>query len=379
MLLGFLYSIPLIQSKEHKIPVKIEQPVEYSYTAIAVAYFDEDGVQQGLMGSTDGAAVGMIPDRFPLEGDRVITDSDRFTILNILGKGTGSSVFRATASSRKDVAIKFQQYERSEREFSVETDYSVLKRTATSFPSYFPEVFYLSGVGSISKGNGVLNLRYLVMELLGPSVWSLVKSRDFKLSIRTAASIGIQVVDILERMHSIGFIHGDIHLENILFVDEGKEYRNGHCFTDRVVLGDYGKSRLYVYPENGQLKPEEFVPIRKGKNLVYLSPYELGGSSYSRREDIYRLIESIARMIDERKYTSKFRPFQNDVVGMKYEKNSLQLSDILPGIHPRLGELYAYARSIGFADRPNYDYLRGHLTEIIHDCGSSYNGKIILD
>ena len=365
--------------KEHKRPEKIEKPVEYSYLAIAVAYFDKDNIQQDVIGEIgDAGVIGMIPDRFPSEGDRIVTDSTQYIISNILGKGTGSAVYRASLTGGEDVAIKFQKFENSERENSVETDYAVLKR-ASVFSSYFPKVYYLSGIGRIAKEEGVVNIRYMVMELLGSPVWSFVKAKQFKVPAITAASIGIQIVEIVEKFHSIGFIHGDIHLENMLFVYRGEEDENGQSFTDRVVLGDYGKSSMYMNPENGLLKLEENVPIRKGKNLLFLSPYEMAGSSYSRREDIFRLIESVARMVDERAYSSKFKPFQNNVAEMIKAKKSIQLHDIIPGIHPALSELYGYARSMDFTDRPNYEYITKKLTEVIHGSGFTYNGRIIFD
>lgn len=372
-------TFPLILSILPAFGAKDGKPVAFSYTAIARAYFDEHGFQRGIKSGSEGGAIGMIPDRFPRAGDKVVTDGDRYTISTTLGEGTGSAVYRASSKSLgRDVAIKFQSFEDSERVYSVETEFEVLRRTA-GFRELFPQVYYLSGSGLLSTGDGVFNLRYLVMELLGSSLWTLMKRSGYRLPLKTVATVGIQALEILKKLHSLGIIHGDIHLENILFKYDHSEDIDGNTFSDKIVFGDYGKANMYRDPSSGQLKPVEFMPLRSGKNMLFLSPFELAGSSYSRREDIFRLVESLARMVDERRYQEFMKTYQTDKDGLRNAKQSLSLSDVIPGIHPVLSELYSHARSMGFDDEPHYDEMQRKLKDMLGSTGFAYDGKILRD
>lgn len=353
--------------------------VHYAYTAVATAFFDENGNQVGYESISSVGSIGPVPDRFPSMGDTISTETNIYIIEGLLGNGTGSAVFRAISkkAGSQEVAIKFQTYADDEKKFSVETDYEVLRRTAR-FGELFPKVHYLSGVGSMSTSEGVMNLRYLVMELLGSSVWTLVKYFGRKLPMKTIASIGIQTVEILEKLHSLGMVHGDIHLENMLFTmtipDEA-----GFVFSDRIVLGDYGKSSMFLDPVTREHVQEKYVEMKEGRNMLFLSPYELALGSSSRREDVYRLMESLARMIDDRGYTSRFRPLQNNREALLNAKRTIPLSEIFPEIHPLFADLFDYSRSLGFTQTPDYASMRSKFEIILNDQGQEYANKIILD
>jgi hypothetical protein len=123
---------------------------------------------------------------------------------------------------------------------------------------------------------------------------------------------------------------------------------------------------------------DRVVPFKEGRNMLFLSPYELSFGAPSRREDIFRLVESLARMIDERTYTGWFRPLQNNRQALLNAKLTTPLGEILPGVSPRLAELYSYARSMGFSQEPDYEYLRNELMGIIRDTDHAYDNKVIF-
>ena len=360
------------------IPANNPPPVAYAYTAVARASFDSSGRQVGLRDEEVGGSVTGAPSRFPRTRDRIVSESAVYVIEGVLGEGTGSSVYRAVDGRGAAVAIKFQAYADAERAFSVETEFEVMKKAYSQFPSLFPRPIELSGLGSVRTPDGVVNLRYLVMELLGSSVWALLRSRGHKLGIRTVASIGIQTVEILEKLHSIGMIHGDIHVENILF-RAGNPDADGNVFSDRIVLGDYGRSTSFKDPKTGVHKSDVVVPLRPGRNLMYLSPFELALESPSRREDIFRLIESLARMVDQRRYAEVLRPFvAGGAQALLNAKRTVRLADVMLGLHPGIAEMYSYARSMAFEDTPNYALMKHQFLQMIQQSGTTYNGKILL-
>ncbi|XP_028076998.1 casein kinase I-like [Camellia sinensis] len=55
-----------------------------------------------------------------------------------------------------------------------------------------------------------------VMDMLGPSLWDVWNNDSHAMSIEMVAYIAIEAISILEKMHSRGYVHGDIKPENFL-------------------------------------------------------------------------------------------------------------------------------------------------------------------
>jgi len=382
-----------------------KQPQQFEYVAIARAYFNAAGQQVGQPvviheDPTDDhddnqrvpEHIGQTPEKMPSVRDIVSSNSGQFKIVSVLGRGTDSVVYRGVefsqgttampvvGESSNGVAIKFQMYDDAVRQYSVETDYAVLTH-ASRFGQLFPKVHYLSNLGSIVIGVERKNLRFLVMELLGASILSLLHTSGRQLPMETVASVGIQAVNILESLHSINLIHGDIHLENVMFrVEQGQNLVNinGELFSSNIVMGDYGKSVYFIDPSTGRHIDDEPIEFSNERNMLFLSPYELAFGSPSRREDIFRLMETLARMVDHEAYTRYFRPLASNREAILNAKRTVPLGDVLRGIHPIFAGLYDYSRSLGFTERPDYDRLRNGFTALLQAQGIVYNGHVIL-
>jgi serine/threonine protein kinase len=372
--------------------------VLFEYTALAKAYFNPVGEQVGILPEIDNKppvnrpviTIGPEPHQMPSVGDLVQTGKAEYRIVSVLGKGTDSVVYKGVevlnkttavpimGSVSNGVAIKFQIFDDSARKYSVETDYKILSMTSSTL---FPKAYYLSNMGSIILGVQTRNIRYLVLELLGASVHDLLKWCDYRLPMGTVASIGMQAVDILERMHSIGLVHGDIHTENIMFKLEGSSAfadMGGQLLSSQIVFGDYGKSFSYIDPATGSHVAEREIEFSKERNMLYLSPFELAFGSPSRREDIFRLMESLCRLIDEKSYTKYMRPLASNREAILNAKRTTPLGDILQGIHPTFASLYDYSRSLAFSETPKYERLRFGFRQLLASQGLKYDGAVML-
>ncbi|KAA3471656.1 casein kinase I-like protein 2-like [Gossypium australe] len=105
-------------------------------------------------------------------------------------------------------------------------------------------------------------LRELVMDILGPSLWDVWNSSGQTMSAEMVACIAVESLSILEKMHSKGYVHGDVKPENFL-------------------LGQ---------PSTPQEKKLFLVDLGLGKGTVrYASVHAHLGRTASRRDDLESL------------------------------------------------------------------------------------------
>jgi hypothetical protein len=105
---------------------------------------------------------------------------------------------------------------------------------------------------------------------------------------KTILLVAARALEILQVIHSHGMIHGDIHAKNYAF--------DGNVVTAHTTLYllDFGRAEPFVN-EEGQHIPEETVDYGSKWNMVLLSPWELEHKRKSRRDDLFRLAETMFR------------------------------------------------------------------------------------
>lgn len=146
-----------------------------------------------------------------------------FQLVDVLGSGaTGEVSLARRRSDGKPVAIKkMGRNQAFERELAA---YSAI-RGQRGFTQL---------LGHFKRGADEL----LVMSYAGPSILSVRRiggGRSRPFSVPSAASIAVQLIDRLETLHRLGFVHLDAYPNN-LAVGEGPEEGN-------LVLLDFGETR----------------------------------------------------------------------------------------------------------------------------------------
>jgi len=190
---------------------------------------------------------------------------------------------------------------------------------------------------------GNTRVRYMVMEKLGDS---LDKVAPGSLNEGGLKDIAIQGIEGLRAIHSLGFVHGDIKPGNIAFTAEGGR--------DTIKFLDFGLSRKYE---------EDRVPV-KGENpfvggsKVILSPSELEGKFPERKDDMFRLGETILRLACPN--------YLHEVGEMLNRKRFADMLDFKTRYVPSqicgpsasfLDSYFETVRAMKYADAPNYEEL----------------------
>ena len=128
------------------------------------------------------------------------------------------------------------------------------------------------------------DVRFMIIEKVGLTVGKFIHDhRDMpKLSfLHTVLRLGLESVNLMEKLHRTGIVHGDIHAGNVAF-------RNDESWD--LVFVDFRQSASMYEDAN----------LRKtlaDANLVFLSKWELEGELYGYRDDAFRLFEMICEML----------------------------------------------------------------------------------
>lgn len=122
-----------------------------------------------------------------------------------LGKGAWGTIFYGiNIKDKKVVAIK--KYLKKVKDRDIDFECCLAKDLESIYLA--PKLYYYS-----------LNERLFVQTLFGPNLETLFDFCEKKFSIKTIANIGIEIIDRIENIHNIGFLHRDITPKNIVWIN----------------------------------------------------------------------------------------------------------------------------------------------------------------
>jgi len=97
------------------------------------------------------------------------------------------------------------------------------------------------------------------MQKLGPSLKKMIiKSKYAAFSKQTVIQIGLQLIDRLHALHSIGYLHMDIKPDNLLLQSENFSSLE----SSNIFLIDFGISKRYVDRFGNHIKFRTDVPFQ---------------------------------------------------------------------------------------------------------------------
>ena len=151
--------------------------------------------------------------------------------------------------------------------------------------------------------------RVIVEERAGLSLVKLLlalgETDDIKLPahrIRWATTIFIKGLRLLEKIHSIGIIHGDIKADNFAFASHETtidEVLGGDKFD--LVLIDFGKASFIMDDLVAAIKEPSDLSSQ-GLDAVFLSPWHIEGYTRHFRDDIYRIFALYVEFVSQGGY-----------------------------------------------------------------------------
>ena len=262
--------------------------------------------------------------------------ANKYEILENIGEGTFGKVFKGkNIRSAEEIAIKIQYKDIA----------NVLKHEAKIY-KYLRDI---SGIPHIRNYGSDMGFNYLILDLLGPSLF------EHKMKPVKTIKYMIEAITIMEFIHNKGIIHRDIKPDNFLL----SNYDN-----NKLYLIDFGLSKYYLIADKKHMEE------RKDRKLIGTAKFSSlnvhNGIEASRCDDMESLCYSFITIF------GKELPWY-DVAYKINEQNKFNLKEIYTEIKKckegSLGWLYdipgefltmlLYCRKLEFDQKPNYNYIRG--------------------
>jgi serine/threonine protein kinase len=265
---------------------------------------------------------------------------DDFIFNERLGHGGFGEVWASTSIvTALPVAIKIQALDQRQRKL-LEQESEIL--TSLQDLPYFPHF-----IKYWEDGNNC----FLAMERLQLTVKDTTESaHEGRLSLKRAASLGLQMLVPLAALHERGYVHRDIKPSNFM-------YRPG-TFPPEVCLIDFGLAK--VWRDEDGVVPARSAPLGFTGTFRYASVRSHEGAELSCRDDLWSffciLVEMVAPPLPWHRQEN-----QEFLVEVKRRSRS----KLVLGLPQQFQEIQDYIEALAYEDLPDYYWIRGKLQELL--------------
>uniref|UniRef100_A0A0K0G444 non-specific serine/threonine protein kinase n=1 Tax=Strongyloides venezuelensis TaxID=75913 RepID=A0A0K0G444_STRVS len=287
---------------------------------------------------------------FKLEIDQVL---EKWTIVKKLGEGGFGAVYKVSDGTNC-CAMKIETISDNNQVLKMEV-YVLMAIKDENVNDYHFCTLY--DKGRYSRFN------YIVVTLVGESLQDLRKAQPQQhFSLGCAISIGIQTLEAIETLHSIGYLHRDIKPANFTV---GRREVNE---LRRVYMLDFGMCRKFVLSNNENMhrKPRAYAGFR---GTVRYAPLNCHISrDLGRKDDIetwmYMTIELTTgclpwkgmdsmKEVGEYKRICRYIPFINELFG---------------GCPRQYLTIFKHLQTLGFYDSPDYSKIFDLMKDSLDTC-----------
>ncbi|KAK8610255.1 hypothetical protein V6N13_081418 [Hibiscus sabdariffa] len=286
-------------------------------------------------GAEDEGNTAPLPEKVSVGG------SPMYRIERKLGKGGFGQVFvgrriSAAGPGALEVALKFEH--RSSKGCNYGPPYEWQVYNALGGSHGVPRVHYKGRQG---------DYYVMVMDMLGPSLWDVWNNNSHTMSIEMVACIAIEAISILEKMHSRGYVHGDVKPENFLLGTPGTPDEK------KLFLVDLGLATKWRDSSSGQHVEYDQRPDVFRGTVRYASVHAHLGRTGSRRDDLESLAYTLIFLLRGR---LPWQGYQGENKGFLVCKKKMATSpETLCCFCPApFRQFVEYVVNLKFDEEPNY-------------------------
>lgn len=188
--------------------------------------------------------------------------------------------------------------------------------------------------------------RVLVLERLGVDLERLRLKRG-TLSVKSVLMIGIRVLNRLQVLHALGFLHQDIKPQNVM---TGGGARAAGREAQEVVLIDFGLAERFVDARGNHVRPGA---SGTGGTPLFAPVAFHRGLRQSRRSDVEGLAYTLVYLF--RGYLPWSGRSEAAMLDMKLRMTPAQ---IFAGLPTEMAQFFAELRNVAYCERPPYERFR---------------------
>ncbi|RDY00970.1 Casein kinase 1-like protein HD16, partial [Mucuna pruriens] len=300
----------------------------------------------------------------PLPEKVQVGGSPLYRIDRKLGKGGFGQVYvgrrvgamnsnERTGAGAVEVALKFEHRSSKGCNYGPPYEWQVYKMEllTCSAGSYFiMEINALGGSHGVPRAHfkGRQGDYYImVMDMLGPSLWDVWNNNSHTMSTEMVACIAIEAISILEKMHSRGYVHGDVKPENFLLGPPGTPDEKKLFLVDLGLATRWRDSSTGLHVDYDQ-RPDVF----RG-TVRYASVHAHLGRTGSRRDDLESLAYTLVFLLRGR---LPWQGYQGENKGFLVCKKKMATSpESLCCFCPQpFRQFVEYVVNLKFDEEPNY-------------------------
>ncbi|PKA52382.1 Casein kinase I isoform delta-like [Apostasia shenzhenica] len=264
-----------------------------------------------------------------------------------LGRRVSGGTERSTGPGALEVALKFEH--RNSKGCTYGPPYEWQVYSALGGSHGVPRVHYKGRQG---------DYYVMVMDMLGPSLWDAWNSAGQAMSSIMVACIAVESISILEKVHSKGYVHGDVKPENFLLGQPSTPQEK------RLFLVDLGLATKWKDSATGQHVEYDQRPDVFRGTVRYASVHAHLGKTASRRDDL----ESLAyTLIFLHRGRLPWQGYQGENKSFLVCKKKMATSpELLCGFcPPAFKQFLETVVNLKFDEEPNYSKLISLFDDLI--------------
>ncbi|GLU14440.1 hypothetical protein SLE2022_310100 [Rubroshorea leprosula] len=186
----------------------------------------------------------------------------------------------------------------------------------------------------------------MVMDMLGPSLWDVWNNNSHTMSVEMVACIAIEAISILEKMHSKGYVHGDVKPENFLLGPPGTPDEK------KLFLVDLGLATKWRDGSGTHVEYDQRPDVFRG-TVRYASVHAHLGRTGGRRDDLESLAYTLIFLLRGR---LPWQGYQGENKGFLVCKKKMATSpESLCCFCPQpFRQFVEYVVNLKYDEKPNY-------------------------
>jgi len=280
----------------------------------------------------------------------------KYQLLKKIGAGSFGKIFWGVTPPRPPIGecIQTESPETSTGGCRGETPLAVkimsIEHTAlhNNEVAIYEKIREIKAVPKIYAAGSEGKFNYIVMDLLEQSVEELFINYGEKLPLKVVLHLATQMLNIVEQIHACGIIHRDLKPANFLLKTNAQH-------ISELYLIDFGLAKCFLDEKS------RHDVIKTNEKMIgtarYMTVNMHQGLTASRRDDL----ETLGYIMMFLYHGQLSWQNQNSLTRV------MELKQNVDWTTNTIGEFVVfilYCRNLGFADRPNYDYLRGLLSNL---------------